>query len=348
MAYFAYLWYHILMHLLYTHKARQAMQYSTMVLGTLSLALVVYGFSQNPFPNMEGRLLPQQSQVAMKWVTISESQVLSGTTIPQDTNVIIHIPQEITRITRRVLFGRSGDTVRYWGYCFPDESADTSVKSRNGFPGDLFLSEAEREARRQELVAQRRRTFSIFQNLTEEDLNESQQGSQSYIRHEKEIFTGGDTCYIMTEQSIPIGTDDDKDDLNSALERAHGSDPHNPDTDADGVPDGLEVFRAGTFPTKRDSDGDGIIDGLEDANRNGLFEAGETNPMEWDTDRDGLCDGLCTVNKGRDARGEDKNLNGIYEPDLFEYDPRTKDSDGDGVLDEHEVYLCIINGGTNC
>ena len=321
---------------------------STVILGVLSLVLVVYGFSKNTSPHMQGRLLPQQRQVAMQWVTISEAEVLSGTTIPQNTNVIIHIPEEVTRITRRVLFGRSGDTVRYWGYCFPDAAEDTSVKRRSGFPGDLFLSEAEREARRQELVVQRRRTFSIFENLTATDLNETQSGPQSYIRHEKEVFTGGNTCYVMTEKSIPIGTDADNDDLNSALERAHGSDPHNPDSDADGVPDGLEVFRAGTFPTKRDSDGDGIIDGIEDANRNGLFEAGETNPMEWDTDRDGLCDGLCTINKGRDTRGEDKNLNGIYEPDLNEYDPRTIDSNGDGILDEHSVYLCVINEGTDC
>ncbi|PIR54539.1 hypothetical protein COU75_00315 [Candidatus Peregrinibacteria bacterium CG10_big_fil_rev_8_21_14_0_10_42_8] len=331
-----------------THTARKALQHATVTLGVLSLMLVVYGFSHHNGTALEGRLIPAQIQKQIKWVTINADQIMSGTTIPQDTNIIIHIPEEITRITRRVLFGRSGDTVRYWGYCFPHENEDTTVQNRNGFPGDLFLSEAEREARRQILVQQRQRTFSVFKNLTAEDLNESQPDVKSRVRHQKEVFEGGITCYVMTEKSLPIGSDTDGDSLNSALERAYGSDPNNPDSDADGVIDGLEVLRANTLPTKRDSDGDGIIDGIEDANRNGRFEPGETNPREWDTDRDGLCDGLCKVNKGQDLRGEDKNLNGIYEPDLDEYDPRSVDSDGDGILDEHEVYLCVINGGDDC
>lgn len=330
-----------------TPAGQKALQHATATLGVLSLVLVVYGFAQNG-ENLEGRLLPSQALKQIEWATISAGDIMSGTTIPQNTNVIIHIPEEVTRITRRVLFGRKGDTVRYWGYCFPHESQDNTLRNRNGFPGDLFLSEAEREARRRVLVEQRRRTFSVFQHLTAEDLNESQPEVKSRVRHQKEVFEGGTTCYIMTEKSIPIGTDFDGDALNSALERAYGSQPDNPDSDADGVTDGLEVFRAMTHPTKRDSDGDGIIDGVEDANRNGRFEPGETNPREWDTDRDGLCDGLCKVNKGQDLRGEDRNLNGTYEPDQNEYNPRVVDSDGDGVLDEHEVYLCVINGGDDC
>lgn len=329
--------------------AQKVLQHATVTLGALSLVLVVYGFSQDGGQAIEGRLLPQQmQQQETKWVTITAEAIMSGTTIPQNTNVIIHIPEEVTRITRRVLLGRKGDTVRYWGYCFPHEGQDNTLRNRNGFPGDLFLSEAEREARRQALVQQRRRTFSVFEHLTAADLNEAQPEVKSRIRHQKEVFEGGTTCYVMTEKSLPIGTDEDGDSLNSALERAYGSSPENADSDADGVADGLEVFRAMTHPTKRDSDGDGIIDGVEDTNRNGRFEAGETNPREWDTDRDGLCDGICKVNKGQDLRGEDKNLNGVYDPDKGEYNPRVVDSDGDGVLDEHEVYLCVINGGDDC
>jgi hypothetical protein len=329
-------------------STRKALQHATTTLGALSLVVIAWGFSHNSSELMEGRLLPKHMQGKMEWVTINSEDIMSGATIPQDTNVIIHIPEEVTRITRRTLFGRRGETIRYWGYCFPHENEDNSVRNRNGFPGDLFLSEAEREARRQVLVAQRRRTFSVFENLTAQDLNESQPDVKSRVRHQLEVFEGGTTCYIMTEKSIPIGTDFDNDALNSALERAYGSQPDNADSDADGVQDGLEVFRAQTHPTKRDSDGDGIIDGVEDANRNGRFEPGETNPREWDTDRDGLCDGLCKVNKGQDLRGEDKNLNGTYEPDQGEFNPRMVDSDGDGVLDEHEVYLCVINGGDDC
>lgn len=331
-----------------THTTRKGLQWATMALGTLSLALVVYGFSQGGLESIQGRLLPKQLRHEMKWVTITADEVLSGTTIPQDTNVIVHLPEEITRITRKVLFGRKGDTVRYWGYCFPQNLNDSYAKSKRGFPGDLFLSEAEREERRKVLTQQRRRTFSIFNNLNDKDLNETRRAPQSRIRHQLEIFTGGTSCYVMAQKAIPIGTDRDGDGLNSALERAYGSDIKVPDTDGDGIIDGLEVFRMGSHPTKRDSDGDGIIDGIEDANRNGRYEPGETNPTEWDTDRDGLCDGLCKVNKGQDLRGEDKNLNGIYEPDAGEYNPRTVDSDGDGVFDEHEVYLCVIAGGDDC
>ncbi|MDP7069231.1 MAG: hypothetical protein QF815_01785 [Candidatus Peribacteraceae bacterium] len=359
-----------------TQITRKALQWATASLGALSLGLVVYGFSQGGLQSLEGRLIPKSQSRRIEWVTITAEQIMSGSTIPADRFVIIHIPEEITRITRKVLFGRSGDRsirsgnpssnmytasdrmgkrkndgtsgVRYWGYCFPQNLHAVANKTKRGFPGDLFLSEAEREHRRAKLIQERRRTFSVFDNLTTADLNETQNRLQSRIRHQVEIFTGGNTCFVMTEKSIPVGADPDGDGLNNSLERGYGSDNKNPDTDGDGINDGLEVFRLGSHPTKRDSDGDGIIDGIEDANRNGRFELSETNPTEWDTDRDGLCDGLCKVNKGQDLRGEDKNLNGVYEPDAGEYNPRKVDSDGDGVLDEHEVFLCVLGGGDDC
>ncbi len=332
-----------------TSTVRRTLHFATITLGTLSLALVLYGFSQGISSDVfEGRLLPDHTQGRIEWVTITAAQILSGTTLRPDTNIIIHIPEEITRITRQVLFARKGETVRYWGYCFPHNLHAAAEKNTRGFPGDLFLSEAERAHRKEKLELERRRKFSVFEHLNENDLNETQAGPRSRIRHQLEIFKGGDTCYVMTEKTIPIGSDGDGDGLNSAMERAYGTDDRNPDTDGDGILDGLEVFRLGSHPTKRDSDGDGIVDGIEDVNRNGRYDVGETNPMEWDTDGDGLCDGLCKVNKGLDLRGEDKNLNGVYDKDLHEYDPRTTDTDKDGVLDGHEVYLCVIGGGDDC
>lgn len=339
--------------LMLTHPiTRRTLKWSTLSLGALSLFVVGYAAIINSGyvtpESLEGRLLPAQTQGQMKWITISAEQVASGTTIPANSNVVINIPDEVKTIARRTLFGRSGDTIRYWGYCFPANYAEAKTNTRYGFPGEVFLSESERKARASKLEAEQRRTFSVFKNLTSEDLNQTTRKPASYIRHELEIFEGGTSCYVMTEKPIPVGIDRDEDGLNSALERAHGASDLNPDTDGDGVTDALEVFRLSTFPTKRDSDGDGIIDGIEDSNRNGRYDPGETNPMEWDTDRDGLCDGLCKVNKGQDLRGEDKNLNGTYEPDLNEYDPRTMDSDNDGIRDDHEVYLCITGGGDDC
>ncbi|MBC8127012.1 MAG: hypothetical protein H8M99_07700 [Gloeobacteraceae cyanobacterium ES-bin-144] len=115
-----------------------------------------------------------------------------------------------------------------------------------------------------------------------------------------------------------------------------------------------------TDPTNPDTDGDGIPDGVEDANRNGWTDgdglslpltaaisqyvtarpnAGdwpnnviesfetwtETSPTKADSDGDGLSDGY----------GEDKNFNGIV--DSGETNPLNSDSDNDGLPDGWEV-----------
>ena len=115
-----------------------------------------------------------------------------------------------------------------------------------------------------------------------------------------------------------------------------------------------------TDPSNPDTDGDGIPDGVEDANRNGWTDgdgtslpltatiaqyaaarpnAGdwpnnmiesfetwtETSPTKADCDGDGLSDGF----------GEDKNLNGIVDPG--ETNPLDPDSDDDGLPDGWEV-----------
>jgi hypothetical protein len=62
------------------------------------------------------------------------------------------------------------------------------------------------------------------------------------------------------------------------------------DTDGDGLCD-LTEKSLGTSLTLADTDGDGIPDADEDFNRNGVVEAGETNPTLADTDSDGISDG---------------------------------------------------------
>jgi len=69
-----------------------------------------------------------------------------------------------------------------------------------------------------------------------------------------------------------------------------------------------------------DMDGDGLTDDMEDRNKNGVWDAGETDYLNPDTDRDGIPDGM-----------EDRNRNGLV--DEGETDPRNPDSDGDGVFD---------------
>ncbi|MFA7681539.1 MAG: hypothetical protein WCX61_00750, partial [Candidatus Peribacteraceae bacterium] len=211
------------------------------------------------------------------------------------------------------------------------------------FPGRLFLSEAERDARREEERQRRRSSFQVIQDLQEGLLNETD-WNRGRIRHQMDVFEPGATCYIMTEFPIPVGIDPDDDQANNYVERDAGCDPENPDTDGDGLNDGVEIFLLKTLPTSRDSDGDGLIDGLEDKDRDGMIEAGETDPTKRDSDGDNLCDGLCRVgSNGRELRGEDINLNG--EVDEGETNPLRADSDGNGILDDQEYFNCLLESG---
>jgi len=108
------------------------------------------------------------------------------------------------------------------------------------------------------------------------------------------------------------------------------------DTDCDGIPD-WEEERFGTDPQNPDTDGDGILDGIEvgyysspDPRCKGIFPENlrpptrTTSPVRQDSDCDGIADG-----------DEDKNKNGQTEPD--ETDPNNVDTDGDGLWDGVEV-----------
>ena len=96
------------------------------------------------------------------------------------------------------------------------------------------------------------------------------------------------------------GDDDpDEDALSNLDEFVLGTDPQNPDTDGDGLADGVEsgtgtwisVGNTGTDPLSKDSDGDNLPDGLEnpDLPNEGLLQPG-TDPNLADTDNDGIGD----------------------------------------------------------
>ncbi|MDX6766432.1 MAG: alpha-amylase family glycosyl hydrolase [Candidatus Methylacidiphilales bacterium] len=151
----------------------------------------------------------------------------------------------------------------------------------------------------------------------------------------------------------------------SRTRQAAGSvtNPSNPDTDGDGLPDGIEdANRNGwtdgdgkTLPltatrtqyaTARPNAGDwpnGIIDSFETWT--------ETSPVKADSDGDGLVDGY----------GEDKNANGLINGDTdldrvydageawTETDPLKADTDGDGLPDGWEVQYGLdpLDNGTD-
>ncbi len=128
--------------------------------------------------------------------------------------------------------------------------------------------------------------------------------------------------------------DSDGDGIPNDRECADGTDPFSPDTDMDGLSDGVERAyprvcvaddRArqrrpvvtcssdancamgercrGLDPLMRDSDGDGVIDGDEDPSGDGVIDVsrGESDPRLWDTDGDGVGDGMSGLSICRPA-----------------------------------------------
>ncbi|MFT6395757.1 MAG: hypothetical protein ACJAYU_000499 [Bradymonadia bacterium] len=130
---------------------------------------------------------------------------------------------------------------------------------------------------------------------------------------------------------LPPGIDPDGDGLATDDEIVIGTDPRDPDTDDDGLLDGVEVNGDNpTDPLDPDSDADGLCDGSgtvapfcssgEDLDLDGTFDDGESDPNDADTDDDCLTD------------GEEIRLGS---------DPTNPDSDGDGVLDGTEAGVGV-------
>lgn len=84
-------------------------------------------------------------------------------------------------------------------------------------------------------------------------------------------------------------TDSDQDGLSNSQELTIGTDPNNPDTDGDGIPDGVEVLELGTDPNSVDTDGDLLRDGDE-------INIYGTDPTKADTDGDGISDAVEIAN----------------------------------------------------
>ena len=136
--------------------------------------------------------------------------------------------------------------------------------------------------------------------------------------------------------------DTDEDGLPNLIEKEIGSDPYNPDTDGDNLPDGYEALTLGTDPTKPDTDENGVSDYDEDFDNDGLSNGQEyelgTEPYNEDTDGDGLKDGEEINTYITDPLKVDTDDDGLEDGDeiYFETDPLNPDTDGNGVLDGDE------------
>ncbi len=174
-------------------------------------------------------------------------------------------------------------------------------------------------------------------------------GSTETKKDDFATFALGFSYYILGDADL------DKDGLSNSREKALGTDPLNPDTDADGLKDGEEVYRFHTNPLKSDTDGDGLLDGeevmkyhtdpvREDTDNDGLKDGEEvarkTDPVKPDSDDDGLFDGDEVLRYKTDPLNADSDHDGLNDgAEVKDYstDPAKADTDGDGLSDGDEV-----------
>lgn len=91
-----------------------------------------------------------------------------------------------------------------------------------------------------------------------------------------------DEYHLDDANAADAAQDPDADGSTNAQEFTRNTNPRNPDTDNDGLPDGAETV---SNPLLADTDGDGISDGME------LAQVPPLNPIAADTDGDGAPDG---------------------------------------------------------
>ena len=140
--------------------------------------------------------------------------------------------------------------------------------------------------------------------------------------------------------------------------------PLNPDSDGDGLSDGLEdangdgaaLFTLGstgtpgsgeTDPNNADTDGDSLLDGIERNAMGALSGLGATDPLDTDSDDGGSWDGVevlsdatnPTSGNGADDNAADPDGDGLSNAQeaILGTDPGVADTDGDGLSDGAET-----------
>lgn len=88
-----------------------------------------------------------------------------------------------------------------------------------------------------------------------------------------DLYADGAECMLSSDPASAVSTpaapalDSDDDLLGDAFEVVLGTDPNDPDSDDDGLRDGVEVLSYGSDPLAADSDGDGCDDAREAASQ---------------------------------------------------------------------------------
>jgi len=157
-------------------------------------------------------------------------------------------------------------------------------------------------------------------------------------------------------------SDSDLDGLTLDQEKTIGTNAEIPDTDGDGLIDGLEFNQYKTDPLATDTDGDGLSDNDEvknfttnpknvDSDNDGLSDGEEinnyhTDPLRVDSDFDGISDSDEIFNTKTDATKSDTDHDGLKdgdEKDKYKTSPLLADTDTDGISDGDEVLKYNTN-----
>jgi hypothetical protein len=215
------------------------------------------------------------------------------------------------------------------------------------------------------------------------DGEEVTEGADGYVTDPLAADSDGDTVDDGDEATLgcnPLLADTDGDELSDPRERTRGTGCADPDSDDDGLTDGVEVDVHGTNPLLADTDGDTMPDRWEiesglnaiaanasaDDDTDGLTNLEEyqgadgdpatpkdaTQPLNPDTDEDLLSDGVEVLQRHTDPKNADSDGDQARDGDevRFGTDPLAADSDGDQCLDGVEpAWATDVDGdGSIC
>ncbi len=268
----------------------QALKYATMTIAGVIAVIAIVALTKND-TNLSGFVLRSKQPGVIPTMHFTSQQLLEGFTAPPDTHVIFEVPAGV-RIPQITLFGGRdyNENIRYWGVRFTGNEQSRKAAGKTGrdiYDGPFFYSLAERKAQSKAPDAP-----------ADTDLVGIRKGTAPAPRAPAsiaEIITEGE-YYLMASEPLYVSVDNDGDEVNNYREKLAGTNPHNPDSDGDGITDGIEIVVGKTNPLDPDTDHDGLDDGIEDKNRNGIADYGESSPRSADSDNDGLCDGTGTDN----------------------------------------------------